>query len=157
MHDHPAFHWLAPAHAPCPPVFVGEDKPPFEGAFEFPGTRGKWKVNVPLKDGITDEYIRTIPTQEKRTSRRRRCADMNRLCATYRGPDLPWNEWFGPRYRLEVVASSMEDMNGSLEQVRINALEHLNSAPSIGMHDVPRESIWALGRRAIPRTNWMNG
>ncbi|KAK0234798.1 hypothetical protein EDD85DRAFT_955671 [Armillaria nabsnona] len=65
-------------------------------------------------------------------------------------PNLPWNkyfEWFGPRYRLEVVASNMEDMNvkdGSLEQVRINALEHLrelNSAPSVGMHDVPRESL----------------
>ncbi|PBK83364.1 hypothetical protein ARMGADRAFT_1019141 [Armillaria gallica] len=65
-------------------------------------------------------------------------------------PSLPWNEyfeWFGPRYRLEVVASNMEDMNvkdGSLEQVRINALEHLrelNSAPSVGMHDVPRESL----------------
>ncbi|KAK0502459.1 hypothetical protein EDD18DRAFT_1140885 [Armillaria luteobubalina] len=65
-------------------------------------------------------------------------------------PNLPWNEyfeWFGPRYRLEVVASNMEDMNvkdGSLEQVRINALEHLrelNSAPSVGMHDVPKESL----------------
>ncbi|KAK0485376.1 hypothetical protein EDD18DRAFT_1335904 [Armillaria luteobubalina] len=56
-------------------------------------------------------------------------------------PNLPWNEyfeWFGPRYRLEVVASNMEDMNvkdGSLEQVRINALEHLRE------HDVPRESL----------------
>ncbi|KAK0502450.1 hypothetical protein EDD18DRAFT_1140813 [Armillaria luteobubalina] len=60
----------------------------------------------------------------------------------------------------------MEDMNvedGSLEQVRINALEtlqKLNSAPSVGMRDVPRESLLehrALARRAIPRTNWMNG
>ncbi|KAK0477686.1 hypothetical protein IW261DRAFT_1594481 [Armillaria novae-zelandiae] len=65
-------------------------------------------------------------------------------------PNLPWSEyfeWFSPRYRLEVVASNMEDMNikdGSLEQVRINALEHLrelNSAPSVGMHDVPNESL----------------
>ncbi len=35
--------------------------------------------------------------------------------------NLSWNEgYFGPRYRLEVVASNMEDMNikdGSLEQV----------------------------------------
>ncbi|PBK83392.1 hypothetical protein ARMGADRAFT_1089513 [Armillaria gallica] len=30
--------WLAPAHAPCPPVLAAEDKPPFEGVFEFPGT-----------------------------------------------------------------------------------------------------------------------
>ncbi|KAK0433697.1 hypothetical protein EV421DRAFT_1909892 [Armillaria borealis] len=65
-------------------------------------------------------------------------------------PNLPWNEyfeWFGPRYRLEVVTSNMEDMNvkdGSLEQVRINALEHLrelNGVPSVGMHDVPKESL----------------
>ncbi|SJL06779.1 uncharacterized protein ARMOST_10121 [Armillaria ostoyae] len=40
-----------------------------------------------------------------------------------------------------------EDMNvkdGSLEQVWINALEHLrelNGAPSVKMHDTPRESI----------------
>ncbi|KAK0477696.1 hypothetical protein IW261DRAFT_1594485 [Armillaria novae-zelandiae] len=65
-------------------------------------------------------------------------------------PNLPWSEyfeWFGPRYHWEVVASNMEDMNvkdGSLEQVRINALEHLrelNSAPSVGMHDVPKENL----------------
>jgi histone deacetylase 1/2 len=37
---------------------------------------------------------------------------------------LPWNEyfeWFGPRYRLEVVANNMEDLNvkdRSLERVR---------------------------------------
>ncbi|PBK60286.1 hypothetical protein ARMSODRAFT_1026687 [Armillaria solidipes] len=43
--------------------------------------------------------------------------------------NLPWSEyfeWFGPRYRS------------------INALEHLRelqSAPSVGMHDVPRESL----------------
>ncbi|KAK0489793.1 hypothetical protein EDD18DRAFT_1109943 [Armillaria luteobubalina] len=53
----------------------------------------------------------------------------------------------GTRYRLEVVANNMEDMNvkdGSLEQVRINALEHLrkpNSTPSVEMHDVPKESL----------------
>ncbi|KAK0489843.1 hypothetical protein EDD18DRAFT_1080892, partial [Armillaria luteobubalina] len=65
-------------------------------------------------------------------------------------PNLPLDEyfeWFGPRYRSEVVASIMEEMNvkdGSLEQVRINALEHLrelNSAPSVGIHDVPNESM----------------
>ena len=38
--------------------------------------------------------------------------------------NLPWNEyfeWFGPRYRLEVPESNMEDMNvkdGSLDVVR---------------------------------------
>ncbi|PBK83407.1 hypothetical protein ARMGADRAFT_1089525 [Armillaria gallica] len=54
---------------------------------------------------------------------------------------LSWNEeWFGPRYRLE---SNIEDMNAFLEQVWINALEHLNGAPSVGMHDVPRESLLA--------------
>ncbi|KAK0432587.1 histone deacetylase complex, catalytic component RPD3, partial [Armillaria borealis] len=63
-------------------------------------------------------------------------------------PNLPWNEeWFGPRYRLEVVASDIEDMHvkdGSLEEVRVNALEHvreLNNAPSVDMHDTPKESL----------------
>lgn len=41
-------------------------------------------------------------------------------------PKLPWNEffeWFGPRYRLEVNASNVEDLNlredeeGSLKKV----------------------------------------
>ncbi|KAL0064028.1 hypothetical protein AAF712_009096 [Marasmius tenuissimus] len=63
---------------------------------------------------------------------------------------LPWNEyfeWFGPRYRLEVVASNMEDLNvkdGSLEKVKEVAMEQLRElecAPSVGMHDVPRESL----------------
>ncbi len=50
-------------------------------------------------------------------------------------PNLPWNEyfeWFGPRYRLEVVASNMEDMNvkdGSLEQVRYDFLCSFDTAP----------------------------
>ncbi|OCH87622.1 histone deacetylase complex, catalytic component RPD3 [Obba rivulosa] len=39
-------------------------------------------------------------------------------------PNLPWNEyfeWFGPRYRLEVVANNMDDVNlkdGSLDKVK---------------------------------------
>lgn len=39
-------------------------------------------------------------------------------------PNLPWNEyfeWFGPRYRLEVLESNLEDLNsrgGSLDLVR---------------------------------------
>ena len=37
-------------------------------------------------------------------------------------PNLPWNEffeWFGPRYRLEVPESNMDDMNtDSLDKVR---------------------------------------
>ncbi|KAL0573097.1 hypothetical protein V5O48_008868 [Marasmius crinis-equi] len=67
-------------------------------------------------------------------------------------PNLPWNEyfeWFGPRYRLEVVANNMDDMNvkdGSLDKVRAIALEQLRElegAPSVGMHDTPRESLGA--------------
>ncbi|KAK0218899.1 hypothetical protein IW262DRAFT_1462470 [Armillaria fumosa] len=60
-------------------------------------------------------------------------------------PNLPWNEYFerfGPRYRLEVVASNMEDMDvedGSLEQDK--RARELNSAPSVGMHHVPKESL----------------
>ncbi|KAL1739360.1 histone deacetylase complex, catalytic component RPD3, partial [Schizophyllum fasciatum] len=64
-------------------------------------------------------------------------------------PNLPWNEyfeWFGPRYRLEVVASNMEDLNtkdGSLENVKAVALQNLDlikGPPSVQMHDVPRQS-----------------
>ena len=39
-------------------------------------------------------------------------------------PNMPWNEyfeWFGPRYRLEVVKNNMEDLNvkdGSLDKIR---------------------------------------
>jgi len=65
-------------------------------------------------------------------------------------PNLPWNEyfeWFGPRYRLEVPENNMDDLNvrdGSLEKVRLTALQQLSQlpcAPSIGMHEVPRESL----------------
>ncbi|TRM68856.1 hypothetical protein BD626DRAFT_392509 [Schizophyllum amplum] len=65
-------------------------------------------------------------------------------------PNLPWNEyfeWFGPRYRLEVVASNMEDLNrkdGSLEQVKEIALKNLDlikGPPSVQMHDTPRQSL----------------
>ncbi|KAI0831124.1 histone deacetylase RPD3 [Trametes gibbosa] len=64
--------------------------------------------------------------------------------------NLPWNEyfeWFGPRYRLEVPASNMDDLNmrdGSLDRVRETALRYLSQlrpAPSVGLQDVPRESI----------------
>ncbi|KAI0068482.1 histone deacetylase RPD3 [Artomyces pyxidatus] len=64
--------------------------------------------------------------------------------------NLPWNEffdWFGPRYRLEVAESNMEDMNlkdNSLEKVKEMALAQLSElqpAPSVGLQDVPRESV----------------
>ncbi|KAH9965753.1 histone deacetylase [Russula dissimulans] len=64
--------------------------------------------------------------------------------------NLPWNEffdWFGPRYRLEVGENNMEDTNlkdGSLDRVREAALQQLSelqAAPSVGLHDVPRESV----------------
>ncbi|KXN81843.1 putative histone deacetylase 1-B [Leucoagaricus sp. SymC.cos] len=65
-------------------------------------------------------------------------------------PNLPWSEyfeWFAPRYRLEVVSNNMDDLNikdGSLDRVRVTALEQLQDlihAPSVQMHDVPRESL----------------
>ncbi|PBK83386.1 hypothetical protein ARMGADRAFT_676005 [Armillaria gallica] len=73
-------------------------------------------------------------------------------------PNLHWNEeWFGPRYHLEVVASNMEDMHvkdGSLKQVRINDLRELNPAPSVGMHDTPKGSLSRFPQREqYPRTN----
>ncbi|KAF5333220.1 hypothetical protein D9611_002826 [Ephemerocybe angulata] len=64
--------------------------------------------------------------------------------------NLPWNpyfEWFGPRYRLEVAGNNMDDLNvkdGSLDRVRINALEQLrelNPVPSVQMQDTPREPL----------------
>ncbi|KAL1674503.1 hypothetical protein EV122DRAFT_269387 [Schizophyllum commune] len=73
-------------------------------------------------------------------------------------PHMPWNEyfeWFGPRYRLEVVSSNMEDMNlkdNSLNLVREKALQHLAElapAPSVQMHDVPRESVGKHLRLAV--------
>ncbi|OCH90011.1 histone deacetylase [Obba rivulosa] len=65
-------------------------------------------------------------------------------------PNLPWNEyfeWFGPRYRLEVVENNMDDLNvkdGSLDAVRSTVLQQLSElqpAPSVGLHDVPRQSL----------------
>ncbi|EIW82040.1 histone deacetylase RPD3 [Coniophora puteana RWD-64-598 SS2] len=66
--------------------------------------------------------------------------------------NLPWCshfEWYGPRYKLEVQANNMDDINvkdGSLDRVRISALQQLSelgsrNAPSVGMHDVPRQSV----------------
>ncbi|KIM77297.1 hypothetical protein PILCRDRAFT_825460 [Piloderma croceum F 1598] len=64
--------------------------------------------------------------------------------------NLPWTEffdWFGPRYRLEVLENNMVEINvkdGSLNLVRETALKQLaelQPAPSVGMHDVPRESV----------------
>ncbi|KAA1466645.1 hypothetical protein DENSPDRAFT_831510 [Dentipellis sp. KUC8613] len=63
---------------------------------------------------------------------------------------LPWNEffeWFGPRYRLEVAESNMEDKNvkdGSLDKIRETALRQLSElqpVPSVALQDVPRESV----------------
>jgi histone deacetylase 1/2 len=65
-------------------------------------------------------------------------------------PNLPWNEyfeWFGPRYRLEVPENNMDDLNvrdGSLDKVRLTALQQLAQlpcAPSVGMQEVPKESL----------------
>ncbi|PBK60300.1 hypothetical protein ARMSODRAFT_1009355 [Armillaria solidipes] len=148
---------MAPAHAPCPPVFVGDDNPPFEGMFEFPGTgtreEGKGSQTTPFK------VILQVFQPGSPMWRRFSFGRQTRLLKPHDGRTVRKKNdpTFPGMVLVIVVASDMEDMNGFLEQVRINALEHLNSAPSVGMHDVPRESIWALGRRAIPRTNWMNG
>ncbi|KAK7063561.1 histone deacetylase [Favolaschia claudopus] len=64
-------------------------------------------------------------------------------------PLLPYSEyfdWFGPRFRLEVVPSNMDDLNSKeyLDSVRTNALsqlQSLNHTPSIQMQDVPDESV----------------
>ncbi|KAH9884962.1 histone deacetylase [Cubamyces lactineus] len=65
-------------------------------------------------------------------------------------PNLPWNEyfeWFGPRYRLEVLESNLEDLNvkdGSLDRNRTTILQFLSElrpAPSVELQDVPREGL----------------
>ncbi|KAJ7641085.1 histone deacetylase RPD3 [Roridomyces roridus] len=77
-------------------------------------------------------------------------------------PLMPYNEyfdWFAPRFRLEVVSSNMDDLNvldGSLDDVRQKALEQLSelaAAPSVGMHDVPRDSLGTHLYRARDRGN----
>ncbi|KAF8076909.1 hypothetical protein FPV67DRAFT_1445453 [Lyophyllum atratum] len=110
-------------------------------------------VNVPLKDGITDEAFKSVfdPFLRKH--------DIPLILLGGGGytvknvdtidPNLPWSqyfEWFGPRYRLEVLENNMEDLNikdGLLDNIRVTALQlqELAAAPSVGMHDVPRESI----------------
>ncbi|KAH8101831.1 histone deacetylase RPD3 [Cristinia sonorae] len=64
--------------------------------------------------------------------------------------NLPWHEyfeWFGPRYRLEVLANNMDDLNvkdKSLDKVRETTLRQLSElipVPSVGLHDVPSETV----------------
>lgn len=79
---------------------------------------------------------------------------------------LPWTdyfEWFGPRYRLEVLASNVEDVNlrdNYLERVKyyhspspycqrltsnrtlaLQQISELKGAPSVGLHDTPRQAL----------------
>nr|GAT46020.1 histone deacetylase RPD3 [Mycena chlorophos] len=75
--------------------------------------------------------------------------------------DLPWCEyfeWFGPRYRLEVAQSNMEDLNlrdGALDRVRRRALAQLQelasrAAPSVALQDVPRQALGShMGFRSM--------
>ncbi|KAK0502559.1 hypothetical protein EDD18DRAFT_1328210 [Armillaria luteobubalina] len=158
-------------------VLAGCDSPLFEGALER-RVKGRDAINIPLKD-IYSMYSRTNISQVvdkilevfQPNAVVLRCGadslsgDKIRLLKSHAcalgtedtiDPNLPWNEyfeWFGPRYRLKVAASNMEDMNvedGSLEQVWINALEHLrklNCAPSAGMRDVPKENLRPRRRR----------
>ncbi|KIM38720.1 hypothetical protein M413DRAFT_447667 [Hebeloma cylindrosporum] len=146
----------------------------------FPGTgsqedkgRGKGKgyaVNVPLKDGITDDSFRSVfePVIPPKTNiplillggggytvkNVARTWTYETACAlgmdTEIDPNLPWNpyfEWFGPRYRLEVLTNNMDDLNvkdGSIDGVREAALQQLQElpcAPSVPLQDVPRESL----------------
>lgn len=63
--------------------------------------------------------------------------------------DLPWTEyfdWFGPRFKLEVVDNNMDDHNTTkyLEDTMaeiMKQLHDLNPSPSVGLHDVPTESL----------------
>eukprot|EP00128_Syssomonas_multiformis_P015866 Colp12_sorted_trinity150504_noHs@8113 len=61
--------------------------------------------------------------------------------------DLPFNDYFdyyGPDYRLQVRPSNMENQNTPqyLEKVKaklIDSLRHIAGAPSVQMHEVPRD------------------
>lgn len=64
--------------------------------------------------------------------------------------DLPFNEyfeWFGPRFRLEVLPNNMEDLNlqdGYIQAVKDQVerqLHDLPFAPSVQMQAVPRETV----------------
>lgn len=63
--------------------------------------------------------------------------------------DLPFNEYmqyFGPEYKLDVPATSMDNQNsreyleGLLQKV-VENLRGLPGAPSVQMHETPRNSI----------------
>ncbi|GJJ06925.1 histone deacetylase (class I) Clr6 [Clathrus columnatus] len=67
--------------------------------------------------------------------------------------NLPWHdyfEWFGPRYRLEVVPSNMEDQNikdGYLDKIQQAVLDNLRDlpfAPSVAIQPVPRLGISSI-------------
>ncbi|EJD50035.1 hypothetical protein AURDEDRAFT_161056 [Auricularia subglabra TFB-10046 SS5] len=73
--------------------------------------------------------------------------------------DLPHNEffeWFGPRYRLEVPRSNMEDLNlrdGYLDEIRAQVEKHLHDlpfAPSVALQNVPREPMVRAVRTRSP-------
>ncbi|KAL5527933.1 CLR6 [Sanghuangporus baumii] len=65
--------------------------------------------------------------------------------------NLPWNayfEWFGPRYRLEVLSNNMADMNtkddgylDNLKETIFRQISRLPFAPSVQMQEVPSESL----------------
>ncbi|KAF8520760.1 histone deacetylase complex, catalytic component RPD3, partial [Hysterangium stoloniferum] len=64
--------------------------------------------------------------------------------------NLPWHEyfeWFGPRYRLEVLPTNMEDHNvkdhylDGVQREVLNNLRLLPFAPSVAMQSVPKQSI----------------
>lgn len=60
-------------------------------------------------------------------------------------------EYYGPRYKLEVLDNNMENQNSReyLENIKnrvIDTLRNMPFAPSTGMHEVPRMSVGkALG------------
>lgn len=61
--------------------------------------------------------------------------------------ELPYNEYynyFGPEYRLNVASNNMDDLNsvGYLDKIKSSVLDnlrHLPFAPSVQMHEVPRD------------------
>jgi len=73
--------------------------------------------------------------------------------------NLPWHdyfEWFGPRFKLEVLPNNMDDHNtrdGYLDRVErdiILALKDCPFAPSVAMQDTPQQSVSSILGRTRP-------
>ena len=74
-------------------------------------------------------------------------------------PNLPWNqyfEWFGPRYRLEVVDNNMDDLN-KFDTI-YNFIAVLNKHVSSVILDTRKLAVLVLAKyeRRLELSLWVN-